>query len=395
MVVPNKGIFVVGAKRTPFCKYGGSLRELTASYIFATAAKGAIQSAELDPSIIDHTFVGNVNYLSQCDGGKTPRYCGIYSGVPIDKPALGVNKACGSGLQAVINGALEILTGLARVSLTGGTEQMTSLPHLVRNVRFGATLGGSYQFEDHITTQFVDSRSGLTLQKVAEELAKNYNVTREDADKYASESRLKWKAAQTSNVFVEELVSVTATMRKKEITVSEDEVTDDDSSLQGLEALQPTLIDGSVVTAGNSAAPADGAASLLLTDEETVTRHQLRPLARVAGWACVGGDPESGLGAVTAVERLLEVTRVKEVDLFEISDMFASQAVVTSRQLNIDPDQLNVSGGALTLGHPVAASGARIAVHMVHELRRRNLKTGVVASSCGGGQGIALLLENM
>ncbi|XP_053614480.1 3-ketoacyl-CoA thiolase, mitochondrial-like [Plodia interpunctella] len=372
MVIPSKGIFIVGAKRTPFCKYGGSLRETPACHVFAAAAKDAIQSSNIDPKAIDHTFVGNVHFLSQCDGGKTPRYCGIYSGVPIEKPALGINKACGSGLQAVINGALEILTGLAKVTLTGGTEQMSTQPHLVRNVRFGAGLGGSYQFEDHVTTQFVDSRSGMTLAKAAEELAMKNLVTREEADEYAMKSYLKWKAAQASNIFANELTSVTTRIKNKEITVTQDELPEPDLSFERLAA-----VSGSIITNRNSASPADGAAAVLLADEQTVTSQQLSPLARVTGWG-----PAAAVG-------------VQQVDLFEINDIFATQAIITSRELDIDPCRVNVDGGAVTLGHPVAATGARMTVHLVHEMRRRNLKKGVVASSCGGGQGIALLLESM
>ncbi|KAL0820732.1 hypothetical protein ABMA28_006560 [Loxostege sticticalis] len=391
-------IFVVGAKRTPFCSFGGPLRETPAGLAFAATAKDAIREAKLDPALIDNTVVGNVHYLSQCDGGKTARYCGLYSEVPIDRPALAVNKACGSGLQAVITGALDILTGMARASLTGGTEIMSSLPYLVKNVRFGSILGGSYILEDHIQKQFLDSYSGLTLQKMAENLAKKYDVKRYEVDEFAMNSHLRWKAAQESKLFDNELTSLTVTLKKKEVEVSRDELPQPNISLGELSQLPTINNEASVVTSGNSSGPADGAAAVIIADEDLVNQHQLQPLARVTAWACQGSDPlEPGLGAVPSVEKLLSVAglTVNHIDLFEINETFASQVLVSAMALNIDPAKINVSGGAVAMGNPVGATGARMVVHLVHELRRRSLKRGIAASSCGGGQGVALLLETM
>ncbi|XP_026755861.2 3-ketoacyl-CoA thiolase, mitochondrial-like [Galleria mellonella] len=396
MALPSKGIFIIGAKRTPFCGYGGALRDVTASQMFAAAAKDAIRTSNIDPTSIDNTIVGNVHFLSQCDGGKTPRYCGIYSGVPIERPALGVNKACGSGLQTVVNAAVDIITGLAKTSLIGGTEHMSSLPHLVRNVRFGSVLGISYKFEDYIKNQFLDSYSGLTLEKLAEDLAKKYQITREEIDDFALQSHLKWKAAQEANIFDKELTNMTVTMKKKEITVDKDGVPQPNINTEQLSQLPAILDDGSLITTGNSSPPADGAAALIITGEESVERNKLLPLARVAAWSCVGTDPlETGLGAVPAVKRLLEVSGVgvNDVDIFEINETFSSQALISAKQLNIDPNKVNVNGGAVALGNPVAATGARMAVHIVHEMSRRKLKRAVAASSCGGGQGVAVMFE--
>ncbi|XP_063830316.1 3-ketoacyl-CoA thiolase, mitochondrial-like [Ostrinia nubilalis] len=396
MALTTKGIFVIGAKRTPFCSFGGPLRDTPAGLAFAATAKDAIQMSKLDSTLIDNTVIGNAHYLSQCDGGKTARYCSLYSGVPIDRPALAVNKACGSGLQAVITGAQDILTGMARVSLTGGTEIMSALPFLVKNVRFGSSLGSNYTFEDHIQKQFLDSYSGLTLQRMAEDLAKKYGIKRQEVDEFAFNSHMKWKAAQESKLFDSELTSINVTLKKKEVVVDKDELPQQKISLEGL-SLLPTIIDNaSVITTGNSSGPADGAAAVLIADEGTVKQKQLKPLARVTGWACLGSDPlEPGLGAVPAVERLLAVAglTVNNIDLFEINETFASQVLASAMVLNIDPAKINVSGGAVALGNPVGATAARMVVHLVHELRRRNLKRGIVASSCGGGQGIAVLFE--
>ncbi|RVE43183.1 hypothetical protein evm_012171 [Chilo suppressalis] len=398
MSVSCKGIFVVGAKRSPFCKFGGVLRDTPASHVFAATAKDAIETAKLDPSLIDHTIVGNVHYLSQCDGGKTPRYCGSYSGVPIDRPALGVNKACGSGLQAIITGALDILTGVGKVSLTGGTEVMSALPFLVRQARFGTALGKSYLLEDYIQKEFLDSYTGLTLARMAEDLALKYGVSRKTVDEYAAQSHLKWKAAQESNMFDDEVTKLNLTVKKKQFVASKDDLPQPEISVDYL-ADQPTIVEGaSIVTAGNSSTPADGAAAILIAAESTVIQNHLNPLARVAAWACVGTDPlQSGLGAVLAVRKLLDTTRlsVGQVDLFEINETFAAQAVVTVKDLKVDSERVNVSGGAVSMGNPVGATGARMMVHLVHQLRRRNLGRGIVASCCGGGQGLAVLIESV
>ncbi|CAH2240890.1 jg9627 [Pararge aegeria aegeria] len=396
MALTRKVIFVVAAKRTPFCKYGGYLQELPSSHAFAAAAKAAINSAKLNSTLVDCTVIGNVNFLSQCDGGKTPRYCGLYSGVPIEKPALGVNKACGSGLQALITGSLEISTGSAKVCLTGGTEIMSSLPFLVRNVRFGSSLGVSYNFEDHIKGQVLDSYTDLTLQKLAEIVAEKYRISREMADDFAYKSFLKWKAVAPSKILQEELTSISVPFKKTEIIVERDEL-DTNSEFNNFLSAPTILTDGTVVTALNSAAPADGAAALVLSDEESTRSNNMTPLARVVAYSCVGADPTTGLGAAVAIRRLLDVTgiRVDEVDLFEINETFATQVLATIKELKLEENKVNIGGGALALGHPVAASGARMAVHLVHQLNRGNKKRAIAASSCGAGQGIAVMFESI
>ncbi|XP_049877416.1 3-ketoacyl-CoA thiolase, mitochondrial-like [Pectinophora gossypiella] len=395
MSLKCKGLFVIGAKRTPFCKYGGPLREMPAAHAFAAAAKDVIYTANVDQNTIDNTVVGNVHFLSQCDGGKTPRYCGIYSGVPLDRPALGVNNACASGLRAFIASGVDILTGVANISLTGGTEIMSALPHLVRNVRFGSTLGGNYQFEDYIKTELVDSFCGKSFHKMAEDLARKHGVTREEADEFTSKSYSKWKAAQEANAFADELTNLTVTLKKKEYLVEKDDIVN--ISAYELQQLPALVRDGTVITGGNSSAAADGASALILANEESIKQQKLTPLARVVGWACVGVDPQHGLGAVVAVERLLtdQGLSVDDVDLFEINETFAAMAVLTLRHLHIDPAKVNVSGGAIALGHPAAATGARMVTHLVHQLRRRNVKRAIATSAAGGGQGVAVLLENV
>ncbi|XP_026321050.1 3-ketoacyl-CoA thiolase, mitochondrial-like [Hyposmocoma kahamanoa] len=398
MSLQTKGLFIIGAKRTPFCKHGGLLRELPASYAFAAAAKDAINSANLDPMLIDHTIIGNVNFLSQCDGGKTPRYSGTYSGVSLDKPALGVNKACASGIQAVITSSVEMLTGGAKMILTGGTENMSALPLLVRNVRFGTTFGAKYFLEDHVKKEVMDSFTGKSFHKMVEDNAKKYGVTREDADEFACQSYSKWKTAEKAKIFDNELTALTVTIKNKEILVDKDELIQQSLSTEQLKPLPAILEQGSVLTTGNCYAPADGASAILLANEESLKGHNLQPLVRVSGWATVGVNPEDfDLGAVGAVRRLLhgQGLKVENVDLFEINETFASQALIILRELKLDPSKVNVSGGVIAVGHPVAATGARMITHLVHQLRHRNLKRAIAASSSGGGQGVAIMIENV
>ncbi|XP_047517046.1 3-ketoacyl-CoA thiolase, mitochondrial-like isoform X1 [Pieris napi] len=390
------GIFVIGAKRTPFCKYGGSLRELPASHAFAAAAKDAIQSSRVDPNLIDCTIVGNINFLSQCDGGKTPRYCGIYSGVPIEKPALGVNRTCATGIQALISGGMEILTNSANLCLTGGSDIMSSLPMLVRNVRFGTSLGTPYLMEDHIKTPFLDTYTGTTLQKTAENIAKLYGITRKDVDEFTLKSHLKWKKAEESNTFEDEITKLKTVRNKKEHDVIKDELTNPEIKLEDLTA-SPSVSEDSIVTFNNSAAPADGAASILLASEEIVKMYNLNPMARITGWSCVGSDPYEGLGVVAAIKKLTKTVdfRMHDIDLFEINETFASQSLAVIKELDLDETKVNVNGGALAMGHPVSATGARMITHIVHQLRLHNLRTAIAASSCGGGQGVAVMLETI
>ncbi|CAK1584043.1 unnamed protein product [Parnassius mnemosyne] len=390
-------IFIVGAKRTHFCSYGGPLRDFPASHIFAIAAKDAMRSANINPDVIDATVVGNVNYLSQCDGGKTPRYCGLYSGVPIERPALGVNKTCGTGLQAVITGSVEILTGAANICLVGGTELMSSLPLLVRNIRFGTSLGTAYKLEDHVKKQLVDTFCGHSIEKIAEQIAEKYKLSREAVDQYTLQSHIKWSSAQEAKLFDDEITPIFAKVDKKHVILS-DENPRSNLLLENLSTLAPVLDDGAIVTPGNSSAPADGAAALILANEESVNKHKITPMARLTAWACVGVDPvEAGLGAVSAILKLLAVSnkKIQDVDLFEINETFASQAIAVIKELKIDPSKVNINGGALAVGNPAAATGARMAAHLSHQIRRNSARTAVAASSCGGGQGIAILLESL
>ncbi|XP_030035109.2 3-ketoacyl-CoA thiolase, mitochondrial-like [Manduca sexta] len=394
MALSSKGVYIVGAKRTPFCSYGGQFREWQACHAFVAAAKDAMSSANVDPGSVDQTVVGNVNYLSQCDGGKTPRYCGIYSGIPIDRPALGVNKACGTGLQAIITAAVDMLIGTSNLCLVGGTEIMSSLPLLVRDVRFGTTFTTPYKLEDQMRST-PDSFTGMTMQKLAKETTKKNSIAREEIYKYNAESILRWTRAQKSGIFSKEITKVNLNINKKDVVVDEDQPARADISAEERDNI--IALDNEEIS-DNSSSPADGAVALVLASEEAIKRHSLQPLARVAGWACTGSDPSDiAAGTVTAIQKLLGSCKLSadDVDLYEINETFAAQVLVVAKQLKLDLRKVNVNGGALAVGNPVAATGARMATHLCYELGRRNLKRGLAASQCGLGQGIAVTFERL
>ncbi|GBP63378.1 3-ketoacyl-CoA thiolase, mitochondrial [Eumeta japonica] len=371
MALLPKGIFIVGAKRTPFGAYGGVLKDTPASHAFAVAAREAFKSANVDPALVDTTIVGNVNFLSQCDGGKTPRYCGTYSGVPLSKPALGVNKACGSGYQAIINGAMDIVTGVAKVSLTGGTENMSSLPLLVRNVRFGTTLGASYQVEECVSHQALDSFSGLTLVELTENMAKKNGITKREADEFTIESHKRWKAAFRNGLFNSEIAAMTMTVGDHEVEFRNDSLPNPEIKLEEIARHTPISGTDGIITTGNSAPVADGAAALILASEEALKAHSWTPLVRLVGWACIGVDPdEMNSGAVVATKKLLNMAKyqMKDMDLVEINDSFSAHVLACNKELDADIRKVNVSGGSMALGYAPGSSTARAATHLVHQL---------------------------
>ncbi|XP_068620706.1 3-ketoacyl-CoA thiolase, mitochondrial-like [Battus philenor] len=398
-VAINKGVFIVAAKRTPFGKFGGLLKDVHPSDLLAAAAKDAFKSGNIAPASVDTVNIGQVYVLGgSSDGGLSPRHAALKSGVPQEKPALGVNRLCGSGFQAVINSAQDILTGAAQVSLAGGTESMSSVPFLVRNIRFGTPLGAKIEFEEALSKGSLDTYCNFDMAGTAENLAEKYNLKREEVDDFALLSQQRWKKAHDSGVFKTELTPVTVKVRRQEVVVDTDEHPRPQTTAQMLAQLPALFRKGGVVTAGNASGVNDGAGALLLASEEGVRQYNLKPLARLVGWSFVGVDPSiMGIGPVPAIENLLKVTNMKldDVDLIEINEAFAPQTLACAKALGLDPGRLNTNGGAIAMGHPVGASGARITTHLTHELRRRGLKTGIGSACIGGGQGIALLLESV
>ncbi|XP_013136931.1 PREDICTED: 3-ketoacyl-CoA thiolase, mitochondrial-like [Papilio polytes] len=393
------GIFIVAAKRTPFGKFGGALKDVHQADLLAAAAQDVFRNSGIAPALVDTVNVGQVYGISgSADGGLSARHAALKSGVPETRPALAVNRLCGSGFQAVINSAQDILTGTAQISLAGGTESMSLVPYVVRNARFGIPLGSSIEFEDVLGKGSVDTYCNFNMAETAENLAEKFKLKREEVDEFALLSQQRWKKAHDSGVFKAELTPVTVKVRKREVVVDKDEHPRPETTAEGLAKLPVLFRKGGVLTAGNSSGVNDGAGALLLASEEAMCKHQLSPLARLVGWSYVGVDPSiMGIGPVPAIENLLKVTNMKldDIDLIEINEAFSPQTLACVKSLGIDQSRLNVNGGAIALGHPVGASGARITAHLTHELRRRGLKTAIGSACIGGGQGIALLLETV
>lgn len=394
MSVAVKGIFIVGAKRTPFGTFGGVFRNTSATELQTIAFSAALKEAGVASEQVDSVVVGQVMSASQTDGIYTPRHAALKAGIPQDKPVLGVNRLCGSGFQSIVNSAQDILTGSAKISFAGGVENMSQAPFAVRGVRFGATLGSSYAFEDTLWAGLTDSYCGLPMGMTAEKLGSQFGITREEVDNFALKSQQKWKTANDAGVFKAEIEPVTLLLKKKEVKIEVDEHPRPQTTIESLKKLPPVFKKEGLVTAGSASGISDGAGALVLANEEVA--KNLKPLARLVGWSYVGVDPSiMGIGPVPAIEKLLKVTKMtlNDVDLIEINEAFVAQTLSCAKALKLDMEKLNVNGGATALGHPLAASGSRITAHLVHELRRRGLKRAIGSACIGGGQGIALMVE--
>ncbi|XP_059614317.1 3-ketoacyl-CoA thiolase, mitochondrial [Phlebotomus argentipes] len=396
MSAVTKGIFIVAAKRTAFGTFGGAFKNTTTAQLQTVAAKAAIAASGLQPAQIDTVNIGNILAVSSTDGIYLPRHVLLNCGIPQDRPALGVNRLCGSGFQAVVNGAQDILVGAAKVSLTGGVENMTQTPFVARGVRFGVPLGTNGVLEDALWAGLTDTYCKLPMALTAENLAAQYKIPRDTVDKFALKSQHSWKKGHDEGAFEAEIAPIKIKVKGKEVDFTVDEHPRPQTTLEGLAKL-PTLFkkDG-VVTAGSASGICDGGAAVIVASEEAVREYNLKPLARLVAFSSVGVAPEiMGIGPVPAIQNVLKLSglSLNDIDLIEINEAFGVQTLACAEALKLDQDKLNVNGGAIALGHPLAASGARITGHLVHELRRKKLKRAVGSACIGGGQGIALLLE--
>lgn len=393
-----KGVFIVAAKRTPFGSYGGKFVKTSSTELQIVAAKAALAAGNVDPKIVDSVIIGNVLMNSSSDGAFLPRHVLLHCGIPQDRHALGVNRLCGSGFQSIVNGAQSIMSGESNVVLTGGVDSMSQSPHVVRNARFGIPLGASYVFEDSLWTGLTDTYCQLPMALTAEKLAEVYKITREGVDEFALRSQTLWKKAQDNNVFNAELAPVTIKVKRADVVVDVDEHPKPKTTLETLGKLPTVFKKNGVVTAGSASGICDGAGAVILASEEALKKHSLTPLARLVGYSVVGVDPSiMGIGPAPSVSKLLSITgkTLNDIDLVEINEAFGAQTLACQKELKLDIEKLNVNGGAIALGHPLAASGARITSHLVHELIRKNLKYGIGSACIGGGQGIAVLVEKV
>jgi len=393
----SREIFVIAAKRTPFGSFGGALKNFNQTKLQTIAAQAALKSSSLSGESVDAVFIGNVIAASSADGIYIPRHVALNCGVPIEKPALGVNRLCGSGFQSIICGVQDIKLGLSEVVLTGGVEMMSQTPFSVRNIRFGTTLGNSYVLEDMLWSGLTDSRCNMAMAVTAENLAEKFGISRTEADEYSLRSQKNWHNGLSSGAFDSEITAVETLNKGKKIEFRVDEHPRPNTTMETLSKLPPLFKKNGTVTAGTASGISDGASAVILASSLAVSKYNLLPLARIVDYSIVGVDPEiMGFGPVPAIEQLLNKNGLKmdNIDLVEINEAFAVQALACAKALDINFSKFNLNGGAIAIGHPLAASGSRITAHLVHELRRKNLKYGIGSACIGGGQGIALLLES-
>lgn len=393
----ERDVVFLSGKRTGFGTFGGSLKDFTATDLGVLAARAALAEARIAAEDVDHTFFGNALQTS-ADAIYLARHVGLKAGVPQEKGALTVNRLCGSGFEAIVQGAKEILLGEADVTLCGGTESMSTAPHVVRGARWGALRLGQAGgfFEDLLWEALRDSHCGLTMAETAEKLAAGYQVTREEADRVAYESQQRARRARDQGRFDAELTPVIVKTRKGEVEYRADEHMRPETTLETLAALRPYFKKDGLVTAGNASGIGDGAAACVVADGAWAAKRGLRPLGRLVSWGFAGVDPSiMGIGPAPAARRALERAglAVADMDLVEINEAFAPQYKSVERELGLDPEKTNVDGGAIALTHPLAASGARLTVHLLHELRRRQARYGLAAACVWGGQGGAVVVE--
>jgi acetyl-CoA C-acetyltransferase len=389
--------FIIAAVRTPMGKFGGALQSLTAADLGVAAARAALERSGIEARRVDEVVFGcarqagvGPNIARQI----TYRALGPVLGTPV--PALTLNQACASGLQAIVLAAERIQNGAAACVLAGGTESMSRVPYLVEGARWGMKLGHQSLTDGMYRDGFLDPLSEMIMGETAEVLAEEYKITREEQDEFALESHQRAARAWEEDRFAEEVIAVEVPGKKGAISVERDETFRADSSLEKLSRLPLVFKQGGTVTAGNSSQITDGAAAVVVASETLVRELGLTPLARVAQWSTVGVDPaRMGIGPVPAVERLLEKTnaRLEAFDLVELNEAFAAQVLACNRELGVEPARLNVNGGAIALGHPIACSGARIVTTLVHEMRRRKARLGLATLCVSGGLGMAVSFE--
>jgi acetyl-CoA acetyltransferase family protein len=388
-------VFLSGV-RTGFGAFGGTLKDLSAIELGAIAARHALERAGLPPAEIGHSVFGNALQTS-ADAIYCARHIGLKAGLPIEVPALTVNRLCGSGFEAIIQGAQLILLGEANAVLAGGTESMSQAPHVVRGARWGIRLGPPAPLEDTLWEALKDPECGLSMAETAERLAERYHLTRREVDEVALASQQRAKQAWDACVFENEVVPVPVKGKKGETAdFRADEHMRPGTTLEGLLALKPYFKKDGLVTAGNASGIVDGAAATVVAGEAFAKAHGVKPLGRLVAWGVVGVEPDvMGIGPAPAARKALAKAgmTLAQMDLVEINEAFAPQYLAVEKELGLDRAKTNVHGGAIAIGHPLAASGTRISVHLLHALRQRKQRFGLGAACIGGGQGAALIVE--
>lgn len=390
----SKEIVILDGARTPFGEFCSSLKDVSATDLGVVAAKEAIKRSQVKPEQFNHVVFGNALQTS-ADAIYLARHVGLKSGLPISTPAMTINRLCGSGLQAMVSGAQLLLLDEADFVLAGGAENMSQAPHVIRGGRWGFDLGRG-QLEDTLWSSLTDPYCGCSMAITAENLAEKYKISRQEQDEYAHRSQKQAEMAWQKCWIKEEIAPVGIKNRKGESILVEKDEHMRETTLEGLAKLKPYFRKDGFVTAGNASGICDGAAAVVLTTKEKAQKSGLKYLGKILAWDYAGVDPSiMGIGPVYAIQKVLKKAGLKldQIDLFEINEAFAAQYLAVEKELGLDRNKVNVNGGAIALGHPLAASGARLSLTLLYEMRRRKSKYGVASLCIGGGQGIAAVFE--
>ena len=386
-------VVIVSAARTPVGSFLGAFANVPAHELGKTAIRAAVERAGLEPSDVDEVILGQV---LQAGAGQGPaRQASVAAGVPIESPAWSLNQLCGSGLRAVALGMQQIASGDARVVVAGGQESMSQAPHAA-NLRNGQKMGDLGFVDTMIKDGLWDAFHGYHMGQTAENIAARWQITREDQDRFAVGSQNRAEAAQKAGRFVDEIAPVTVKGRKGDVVVEADEYPRHGSTYEAMAGLRPAFSKDGSVTAGNASGLNDGAAAVVLMSAEDAKARGLEPLARIVSWANAGVEPEiMGTGPIPASRKALEKAgwSIGEVDLVESNEAFAAQSLCVVRELGLDPEKVNVNGGAIAIGHPIGASGARILTTLLHEMKRTDAAKGLATLCVGGGMGVAMCVE--
>lgn len=388
-------VTILAGARTPMARYMGAFDTTSAIDLGAVVGREAIRRAGVDPAEVDHVIYGNVMQTS-ADALYGARHIGLKAGLPEEIPAVTVNRLCGSGIEAISQAAQRILLGEAKLVLAGGTENMSQSPHVIRGARSGFRLGEG-KLEDSLVSGLFDSYCGFSMSETAENLAAEQGVTREACDEYALRSQQAAEVAFRACRVKDEIVPVEVKKGRKTVTVSEDDHRRPDTTLEVLQSLPPAFRKDGIVTAGNASGIVDGAAAVVVTHASMAQERGWKPLGRLVSWATVGVPPRiMGIGPVPAIKRALALAnlKLKQIDLIEVNEAFAAQYLAVEKLLGLDREKTNVNGGAIALGHPLAATGTRLVLTLLLELRRRSARYGVASACIGGGQGIAMIVES-
>ena len=395
MVQTHSDIVILDGARTPMTEYNGAFAEVSAIDLGVHASREALARSGVEPGEVDHVIFGNALQTSG-DAIYGARHVALKSGLPKEVPAVTVNRLCGSGFESIVQGAHRILLGEAKTVLAGGMENMSQAPHVIRGARRGFRLGQG-QLEDSLMVALMDSYCGLYMAQTSDRVAAKYGISRAEQDAYALSSQRRAAEAWAACRLSEEIVAVDVKAGRKTIRVEKDDHLRPDSTLEGLAALPPSFGKDGSVTAGNASGIVDGAAAVVVTSAVTASARGRKPLGRLVSWAVVGVEPElMGLGPAPAARAALVRAGLgmEDIGLWEINEAFAGQILGVVRELGLDLERLNVNGGAIALGHPLAATGTRCTLTLLKEMRRRGVRYGLAGACIGGGQGIALVLES-